>query len=132
MHDSCTFIIDIFFITSNFYNYADDALEVVEMRRRFHGEEEKSENGELEETSAGALQRAWRYRMKAYHVVTALAEQAEKDFKAGDLVFATMRFQSRRATVKKSYSSDDENQTVEEANRVEGVSGENVRTNCSN
>jgi hypothetical protein len=28
-------------------------------------------------------------------VVTALAEQAEKGFKAGDLVFATMRFQSR-------------------------------------
>ena len=72
-------------------------LEVVKCGDAFTVKSEKSENGELKKRQLVLKELGGKY--ESHYVVTALAEQAEKDFKAGDLVFATMRFQSREYNV---------------------------------
>ncbi len=68
-------------------------LEVVKCGEAFTVKSEKSENGELMKRQLVLKELGGKY--ESHYVVTALAEQAEKEFKTGDLVFATMRFQSR-------------------------------------
>ena len=68
-------------------------LQVVKCGDAFTVKSEKSENGELKKRNLVLKELGGKY--ESHYVVTALGEQAEQELKAGDLVFATMRFQSR-------------------------------------
>ena len=95
MHDSCTILSDNFFIYifKRITIMQTMLLQVVKSGDAFTVKSEKSENGELKKRNLVLKELGGKY--ESHYVVTALGEQAEQELKAGDLVFATMRFQSR-------------------------------------